>query len=88
MIREKDLDFQIDFLNQLLSAMDENKIQETKMKYVDSYLIHLEKENEKKKLEQKWEQEKKEANAHAELIENVKFKFSNFCFFKLKLILD
>ena len=71
MIRDKDLSIQIEFLNQLLLAMDDNKIDEKKTKYIDSYLIHLEKEQEKKQLEEKWNKEKNEANAHAELMENV-----------------
>lgn len=73
MIRDKKLDSQIEFLNQLLTAMDENSIPEEKMKYVDAYLVHLEKEQEARKIKLKWEEEQKNNVTNKELIENVAF---------------
>jgi hypothetical protein len=71
MVRDKKLSTQIDFLNQLLTAMDENKLPESQMKYIDAYLIHLEKEQEQKKVKEKWEEEQKKAQMKNEIIEQV-----------------
>ena len=71
MVRDKNLSVQIDFLNQLLTAMDENNLSDQQMKYIDAYLVHLEKEQEQRKVQAKWEEEQKKAIMKNEIIEQV-----------------
>lgn len=71
MIRSKELDAQIEFLNQVLTAMDENKLSDEKMKYVDAYLVHLEKELEKKQMQQKWEEQQKQEQGPSDVVQQV-----------------
>lgn len=52
MVRAKPLDEQVQFLSRVLTAMDDNKLGDEKMKYVDAYLVHLEKELQKKRAEE------------------------------------
>lgn len=71
MIRSKPLQEQIDFLNQVLTAMDENKLDDEQMKYVDAYLVHLEKEQDKKKLQEQKAREQEEAQDPGDVLEEV-----------------